>query len=221
MSQPQPEPRILFLVRHGRSDFASNDLRLTPRGDQWDPPLSAEGREQARLLGRRLFLMHPRPAAVYSSPFRRALETVAPYVERSGAEVHLEEDLGEAYIGEWENTSFEEIIASDEQMLHRFRDQDAIWRHAPGAEAVDDLRKRVRGAIETILQRHPDGNVLVVAHGGVINAYLGPLIGFRQEMFFLPENTSLNSVVVDGLERRVRFLNDVRHLTDPELFDPS
>ena len=74
--------------------------------------------------------------------------------------------------------------------------------------------------VETILKRHPDGNILVMAHGGVINAYLGPILGIDREMFFLPDNTSLNSVEVDGDERRIKFLNDVRHLTDPEFFAP-
>jgi hypothetical protein len=37
-------------------------------------------------------------------------------------------------------------------------------------------------------------------------------------MFFLPENTSVNSVDVDGRARTVRFLNDVLHLTDPYFF---
>jgi hypothetical protein len=37
-------------------------------------------------------------------------------------------------------------------------------------------------------------------------------------MFFLPENTSINSVVLDGDRRTVRFLNDIAHLTDPQLF---
>lgn len=212
--------RLLFLVRHGRSDFSSNDFRKTPRGETYDPPLDETGREQADLLARRLLLMEP-PAAVYCSPFRRARETVAPYAERAGIAVALDEDLGEAYIGEWENKSFEEIIASDGQMLHRFRNQDAIWRHAPGAESIESLRGRVVGAIEAILRRHQEGNIVVVAHGGVINSYIGPLLGLGQEMFFLPENTSLNSVLVDGGERRVWFLNDVRHLTDPHLFVPE
>jgi len=39
-------------------------------------------------------------------------------------------------------------------------------------------------------------------------------------MFFLPENTSLNSVELDGGHRRVRFLNDDRHLVEPGLFEP-
>ena len=212
------EPRVLFLIRHGRSDFDSNDLRESPRGRQWNPPLSEEGREQARLLARRLRLM-PDLAAVYCSPFRRAVETIAPFAESTGTATNLDEDLGEAYVGQWENKSFEEILASDEQMLNRYRNQDAIWRHAPDAERVVDLRKRVGTAVEGIIERHKTGNLVVVAHGGVINAYVGPILGLEQEMFFLPENTSLNSVDIAGEERRIRFLNDVRHLTDPELFE--
>src|SRR5437870_4608711 len=38
-----------------------------------DPPLSALGRDQARRLARRI--KHMQPAAVYSSPYRRAMET--------------------------------------------------------------------------------------------------------------------------------------------------
>lgn len=213
-------PRVLFLIRHGRSDFSSNDFRSTPRGETYDPPLDETGREQAELLARRLVLMD-RPAAVYSSPFRRARETAETFARRTGVEIAFDEDLGEAFIGEWENKSFEEIIESDEQMLHRFRNQDPIWRHAPGAEGIDSLRRRVHGVVERILQRHAEGNVLVFAHGGVINVYVGTLLGLEQEMFFLPENTSLNSIDVDGDQRRVRFLNDVRHLTDPHLFAPA
>jgi probable phosphoglycerate mutase len=212
--------RVLFLIRHARSDQSSDDLAPMPRGMQWDPPLDATGREQAELLARRLLLMEP-PSAVYCSPLRRARETIAPYADRSGAQVDLDTDLAEAYVGDWESKSFEEILASDDEMLHRFRNQEALWHRAPGGETLTSLRERVRRSIEGILTRHPDGNVFVVAHGGVINAYIAPILGLSQEMFFLPENTSLNSVAIDGSARRVRFLNDVRHLTDPELFLPA
>lgn len=211
-------PRLLFLVRHGEADVASDEMRVTPRGLQWDPPLSARGREQAELLARRLLLMEPRPTAVYCSPFRRARETIAPFAEAAGVEVALEEDLGEAYVGEWENRSFEEILATDEDLLRRFRDQEPMWSLAPGAESTDALRERVVRAVERILARHPEGNALVVAHGGVINAYVGHVLGLEQEMFFLPDHASLSSLFVEGERRRVRFLNDIRHLTDPHLF---
>ena len=85
-------PRILFLVRHGRSDASSSDFVPYRNGPQWDPPLDATGAEQARLLARRLLVMDP-PAAVYCSPMRRARETVAPYIAATGAEVRYEGDL--------------------------------------------------------------------------------------------------------------------------------
>jgi probable phosphoglycerate mutase len=85
-------------------------------------------------------------------------------------------------------------------------------------EHLDAFRDRVHREVESILARHADGDVVVICHGGVINAYVGPLLGLEQEMFFLPENTSVNSVIVDGTTRRVRFLNDILHLTDPQYF---
>lgn len=210
--------RVLYLIRHGRSDFDSRDRWAGARGEQWDPPLGAEGREQARLLTQRLRSMMP-PTAVYCSPLRRARETIAPYADATGVEVVFAEDLVEAHIGEWEGKPFEEILATDDRLLDRLRNQEPIWRHAPGVEELDAFRGRVHGEIESILSRHPDGNVVVICHGGVINAYVGPVLGIEHEMFFLPENTSVNSVVVDGSERRIRFLNDVLHLTDPQLFE--
>jgi broad specificity phosphatase PhoE len=210
--------RIVYLARHGESDFGSSEFLDGPRGRQWDPPLGERGREQARLLARRLRSM-PAPAAVYCSPLRRTRETVAPFAEASGIEPRFEDDLMEAFIGEWEGRPFEEILASDEEMLHRVRNQEPIWRHAPGIEQLDPFRARVGAAIDGMLARHPEGNLLVVCHGGVINAFVAPILGVEHEMFFVPENASLNSVVIDGNRRSVRFLNDHLHLTDPQLFE--
>jgi broad specificity phosphatase PhoE len=215
------EPRLLFLIRHGRSDFESTDTVQTARGRQWDPPLGAEGREQADLLARRLALMPP-PAAVYCSTFRRARDTVAPYVAGTGCDVTYLEELGEAFIGSWEGMSFEEIVRDDAEMLHLFRNQEAMWRRAPGAEQLPHLQERATAAIESILERHPAGNVIVVAHGGIINAYIAPVLGLHdREMFFLPDNTSINTVVVEGDRRSVRFLSDIRHLNEPHFFEPG
>jgi probable phosphoglycerate mutase len=211
--------RILYLVRHGASNFDSTDFSITPRGRQWDPPLSATGRDQAQLLAKRLLSMQPQPAAVYSSPMRRARETVAPYAETAGIDVVFDDDLAEGYVGEWEGKPFEDILASDERLLQRVRNQEPIYRHAPGVEDIGPFRRRIKRVIEVILERQPEGNVVVVCHGGVINAYVAPLLGVDHEMFFIPENASLNSVIVDGTSRHVRFLNDYLHLSDPHLFE--
>jgi broad specificity phosphatase PhoE len=212
--------RVLYLIRHGRSDLAWKGEHWTSaRGAQWDPPLSEEGARQAALLAGRLLVMDLEPFALYSSPLRRARETAEAFAGQAGADVTFDDELVEAHIGGWEGLPFEEIIASDPEVAHHVRHQRAIWHRAPGAEGGERFRTRVRSAVDAILARHPEENVMIFAHGGVINAYIGDLLGLGQEMFFLPENTSLNSVDVDGGSRNVRFLNDVLHLTDPLFFE--
>jgi probable phosphoglycerate mutase len=210
--------RVLHLIRHGRSDPSSRTVVDTPRGRQWDPSLDEMGNEQARRLAARLVMLDPPPAAVYCSPLRRTRETVAPYADRAGIEVRYDEDLIEANVGEWEGLPFEEIIASDEDILPLVRASRSIWNRAPGGESFAAFRERVDRAIGRIVERHPDGDLIVMSHGGVINAYIGPLLGIRNEMFFIPENTSVNSVELDGRRARLRFLNDTLHLSDPHLF---
>lgn len=212
--------RVLYLIRHGQSDFDwAGDRWASARGDQWNPPLSEKGREQAALLAKRLLVMDLEPFAVYSSPLRRAAETAEAFAHEVGAAVHYDDELVEAHIGGWEGKPFEEIIESDPGIVQHIRHQRAIWHRAPGAEQGDRFRIRVREAIEAHLSRHPSENLLLFAHGGVINAFVGDVLGLGQEMFFLPENTSLNTIDVEADTRRVRFLNDILHLTDPHFFE--
>lgn len=204
--------RRLILIRHGVVDFSSRDFRSSPRGRQWDPPLSEQGREQADLLAKDLLEL-PTPVGVLCSPFQRCLETVAPFADATGLGTDIDEDLGEVFVGDWEGESFEQILDSDEEVARRFREREPIWMFAPHGERGEALRARVVGAVERGLAAYPDGDVFAFVHGGVINAYLVHLLGIHdQDMFFLPENTSLNIVRVDGDRRSVRFINDIRHL---------
>lgn len=212
--------RVLYLIRHGQSDFDwSGDRWTSVRGDQWNPPLSEKGREQASLLAKRLLVMDLAPYVVYSSPLRRAAETAETFAREAGIGVTFDDELVEAHIGGWEGKPFEEIMETDPGIVQHLRHQRAIWHRAPGAEPADRFRTRVRDAVEALLRKHADENLLLFAHGGVINGYVGDLLGVDQEMFFLPENTSLNTIDVADGTRRVRFLNDVLHLTDPHFFE--
>jgi len=210
--------RLLF-IRHARPDLASRDFRESPRGRQWDPPLDETGREQAEVLAGRLRAMIS-PTAVFASPFRRCRETIQPFLAATQVGAETDEDLGEVFIGRWEGMSFEEIVSGVEELARRFREQEAMFSMAPGGESGSELRARVLPAVERIVGAVRDGVALVVTHGGVINAYLGHVLGLGQDLFFLPDHASINTVRVDGGRPEVRFLNDVRHLTDPALFVP-
>jgi broad specificity phosphatase PhoE len=211
--------RRLYLIRHGRADRAVTDVLRTALGPQHDPPLDEVGRVQASLLARRLALMPP-PSAVYCSSLRRARETVAPFADASGTRVTYRDDLAEWFGGSWEMREFEDIFVDHPEVLGLIRSQDPIWHLAPGGEPGAAFQGRIVDAVEAILAAHPEGDVWVVAHGGVINAYLGHVLAIEeQEMFMLPDHTSLNTVVIRGGERRLWFLNDTTHLTQPGMFD--
>jgi probable phosphoglycerate mutase len=212
--------RRLFLIRHGRVDFDARDaFRESPRGRQWDPPLAPEGREQAERLAARLLAMR-RPGGVYVSPFTRCLQTVAPFAEAAAVEPVSDEDVGEVFIGEWEGVPFEEIVATSEEVARRARDFEAMFSAAPGAETAKELRARVVPAVERMLAAHPNGDVVVVTHGGVINAFAGRVLGIDHDMFYVPENTSFTTFDLDDRRPSLRFLNDVLHLVQPGLFAP-
>ncbi len=212
--------RRLYLIRHARPDYDSADHTDTPHGRQYDPPLGEVGLEQAARLAARLDLL-ARPAAIYSSTLARARQTAHVYADRIAMAVIERDDLCEWFGGEWEAKDFEQIFLEHPEAIDLFRNQDPAWHLAPGSERADDFQRRCVRAVEAIIEAEPEGDVVVVAHGGVINAYFSHILGIRdQDMFFLPENTSLNTVVIRGDERLAWFLSDASHLTDPGWFEP-
>jgi probable phosphoglycerate mutase len=210
--------RRLYLIRHGKADHRSTRQAETPRGLTADPPLDQIGRDQSLALARRLRLM-PAPTAIYCSTLTRARETVAPFLEQSGRVAIYLDDLAEWHAGDWELKEFEELLTEHPEMPSRILLQDPVFVLAPHSEPVHAFRSRVVGAIEEILVAHPEGDVWIVCHGGVINAYIGAILGVEeQEMFFLPANASINTVKIDGERRTMWFLGDDTHYTSPELF---
>jgi broad specificity phosphatase PhoE len=151
---------------------------------------------------------------------RRARETLAPFLGANGGQVTYREELAEWFAGSWEFREFEDIFAERPEVVGLLRSQDPIWHLAPGGEPSAAFQRRVVDTVESILAEHADGDVWVVCHGGVINAYVGHVLAIEdQEMFMLPDHTSLNTVVVRGDERRLWFLNDTAHLSQPSMFD--
>jgi broad specificity phosphatase PhoE len=210
--------RRVYLIRHGKADHRSSAHISTPRGVTADPPLDATGREQALALTRRLRMM-PEPAAIYCSTLTRARETIAPYLGATGRTATYLDDLAEWHAGDWELKEFEELLAEHPEMPKRVLFQNPVFVLAPNSEPVDAFKQRVVDTVEAAIAAHPESDVWVVCHGGVINAYIGHLLGVEdQEMFFLPPNTSINTVKVDGDRRTMWFLGDDTHYTSPELF---
>jgi broad specificity phosphatase PhoE len=200
-------PTRLLLVRHGESTW-NREHRIQ---GQLDPPLSDEGRGQAARLGRRL--AGRRFVAFYSSDLKRAFETSQVIGETAGAQPTPMLDLREVFLGEWEGLRTDEIA-------ERYPDAWARWRHepswdlVPGGEGAGRFEKRVESALEQIFGRHPDGDVLVVTHGGVIQVALHRIVGRpSQGLFsFRIQNASISVIERRDGRRIVSGVNDVGHL---------
>jgi broad specificity phosphatase PhoE len=203
----------VLLVRHGQQDFD----RLGPVGDMIDPPLSDLGRSQAKLVG--MHLSTERIDHVYASPLQRALETAREIARHHRLEPVVLDDLREVGIFRDIPPDRTAVDYIGRQLLAGIRQrmiQEKSWDVYPHSEPSHEFRKRVINAIEAIIVTHPNERVVIACHGGVINAYVGHIIGSKYDMFFQPAHTSISIVAGGDGRRALHSLNNVNHLFTPE-----
>jgi probable phosphoglycerate mutase len=199
----------LLLVRHGQSAPFRVGEPFDLVDGQGDPPLSAHGRWQAEQVADRLG--HVDLHALYVTTLRRTSETLAPLAARVGLEPSVEPDLREVHLGDWEGGVFR-VKAAERHPAFAEMDATQEWGAIPGAETSDELRSRVRRAVERIHLAHPGQRVVAVSHGGAIGAVLAEATGSRSLAFSATDNASISHLVIHGDRWIVRRYNDTGHL---------
>jgi len=195
------------LIRHGQSTW-NEEHRIQ---GQLDPPLSEVGRRQAALLGARLATR--RFAGLYASDLKRAFETA----EVVGAAIHLEPEprssLREVFLGEWEGLTTEEIAERYPEAWASWVEEPQ-WDVVPGGEGQADFDRRVAAALDDILRVHPDGDVLVVTHGGVIQVALHRIVGRPSRGLFPFKIQNASITLIERRDGRsiIGGVNDIAHL---------
>jgi probable phosphoglycerate mutase len=165
----------VWLVRHGDCYDGMTETE--------DPPLSVLGRKQAALLAERV--REAKPAAVYSSPYRRALETARAITD----DVRVDQRLVEMALE----------ISGDGQL---------DFKEAPG-----NVSARMQAFVGDIAREHAGHRVVAVGHGAAIVAYLTDVLNLEPgRLRLLPYYTSVSVVRVLGDHRMVGGLADVAHL---------
>ena len=151
-----------------------------------DPPLSALGRGQAHRLAERV--RHLKPTAVFSSPYRRAMETARSITDN----VQVDRRLVEMPLEISEDGTLE------------FK------------EPADSAVGRMRGVVDDIVREHEGGRVVVVSHGASIIACLTDAMQLEAgQLRLLPYYTSISTLRVLGDRRMVGTFGDVAHLEAP------
>ncbi len=202
-----PPPARLLLVRHGQSTW-NHEHRIQ---GQLDPPLSDSGRRQATQLGRRL--AGRTFAGFYTSDLKRANETSTLIGAAVGMEPVPMPEIREIYLGEWEGLRTEDIASRFPQAWAGWS-EEPDWDLVPGGEGSAAFDARVAAAMDSIMDRHQNGDVLVVTHGGLIQVALHRVVGrpSRGIFAFRIQNASVSVIERRGGRLVVSGVNDVAHL---------
>jgi probable phosphoglycerate mutase len=195
----------LLVIRH------AEPVRVTAAetgGAAADPELTARGRGQAARLAE--WLASEGVDHVVSSPLRRATETAAPLAEALGLGITIDEGLCEYDAHTDSYIPIEELRATKDDRWQAM--VEGRWQDF-GGEAPDVFRARIVERLDAVIAAHPGERVAAVCHGGVINVFLGALLGVEQPLWFDPGYTSINRVRASRSgARSVGSINELGHL---------
>lgn len=209
VTHPSAGDTLLYLVRHGQT--AANQRRLLQGST--DHPLDELGRRQVTLIADRLAKLPP-VDAIITSPLQRAVVTASTIGHRLGIEPVIRHALTELDFGQWENREFTEMIAEDPHTAARFLDHNDFDVGWPGGETRRAFYDRVWLAFTAILDDYRRHRVIVVAHGGVLGAFLAMVQGRSPNDLacYDIKNCSLTELRIASDHTFVQMRNDVCHL---------
>ena len=164
---------LQILIRHGES-LSNREGRVQ---GQADVKLSDTGRQQATAVASwcKSQSFHKKSCELWSSPLCRARETANVIGTAIGLSAQIEDKLVELNAGVFQGHLWDDLA-------DRFPEDVAQWRSGdvdfqiPGGESRRQLAERGRHALQSLSCR-PVDSMVIVAHGGVLTAALGLLVG--------------------------------------------
>jgi len=164
---------LQILIRHGES-LSNREGRVQ---GQADVKLSDTGRQQATAVASwcKSQSFHKKSCELWSSPLCRARETADVIGTAIGLSAQIEDKLVELNAGVFQGHLWDDLA-------DRFPEDVAQWRSGdvdfqiPGGESRRQLAERGSHALQSLSCR-PVDSMVIVAHGGVLTAALGLLVG--------------------------------------------
>lgn len=216
--------RTLLLIRHGESTGnvaaaaaeASNVDVIPVEARDADVTLSSLGELQAGALGARLRDVLPRDAVVYSSPYRRAVQT-AQLALGSDVILRIDERLRDRELGILDRLTAVGVERRLPLEAERRRWTGKFYYRPPGGEAWTDVALRIRSFLRDV-PGDPDGTVVVFAHDAVVSLFLYVMLRMTEAQ--LAEhllthpiaNASITELRFDGLGWSLQAFADDAHL---------
>jgi len=144
----------IYFIRHAQADNSIRDGRVRP--------LTEKGLRDRQLVTK--FLRDKRIDAVLTSPFRRSIETIAPFAQQNGFEIALVEDFRER----------ESDTNWDRSTYYTFMERqwaDFNYTLSDG-ECLAEVQARNIAALQQVLARHKDKNIVIGTHGTALSTII-------------------------------------------------
>lgn len=202
----------IYMVRHGETEWNATSILQ----GHTNVPLSAQGRHQAELLGRRLAALEF--DAFYSSDLARAYETARIISQHhNNQDIKTLPELREINFGRWEGFSINEIQGMYPEEVKQWWEKPLLTK-LPGGESLGEVVKRTVTVVKNIVESHSKGNVLLASHGGVIRSVVGTVLGIdlNEHWRLHQDNACLNIIDFPEWDKGILMLfNDRSHLEFP------
>lgn len=197
----------LFLVRHGETAW---NVEGRIQG-HLDIPLNNTGLAQADAVGRRL--AGEAFDAIYSSDLIRAYRTGSPVVANPDRDIVRDPRLRERHLGVLQGLTGEEALAKQPAAWKAFKSREP-GAALEGGESIGEFFRRTVDFIEEKLHAHPGGRILIVTHGGLLDAAYRHAIGMPLSMTrdFPIYNASVNVLSHGAGKWSIDTWGDIGHL---------
>lgn len=187
----------IYLIRHAQSIANAEGLF----GGLTDYNLSNYGLKQADKLA--LKLKDVNVDKIYSSPLKRAIQTITPTARMMNKKVNIVDDLREIYLGKWENRLISELKSSY-PIETNYIEKTEYYTGIEEQEKVSNVAKRMISSIRKIALENCNSNVIITSHSVAIKAFLCstmniPFEQTKEKTVYL-DNTSIVNLVFDNVK---------------------
>ena len=206
----------IIAIRHGETAW---NVATRIQG-QLDIELNARGRWQAAQVAQAL---QGEPVqAVYASDLKRAWATAEAIAQASAAGLTAHTGLRERGFGEFEGQTHADIEATWPHHALQWRRREPDWA-PPGGESLTALRERIRRTVDELAGAHVGQQIVLVAHGGVLDALYRLATG---QALQAPRSWQLGNATINRLLWTPEGLSlvgwsDARHLESEPLLDET
>jgi broad specificity phosphatase PhoE len=189
----------IHLVRHGHHAMLGHRLCGRMPGVQLDDL-------GCRQMSRCAEMVLGTPAAMQSSPQRRAQQSASILASHFGLPVEIAPDVDELDYGEWTSRTFAEL--EGDTRWNRWNTQRSASR-PPGGESMRALQQRMVQHLEQLRRAQADGAIVIVSHAEPIRAALlyysrTPLDNF---LSIAVDPASVSTLAVDRAGIRISRIN--------------